>query len=85
MAKILNIGDPFDYIRTAKGTDYIKGDYNTKIKLYPVETTDGTFNLDRNEVLGLLANLGIVAVRLGIGVLMNLVGSHIDTSKISDK
>ena len=85
IAKILNIKPGEVFCRMAKGTNFVKGDYLVGDKLYEVRTTKGTFNLDRSEIKGLLAELGITAVYITGKVLASLVGSMIDTSKIKDK
>ncbi|MDE6485451.1 MAG: hypothetical protein K2L14_08665 [Duncaniella sp.] len=84
MAKILNISR-VNIGRTVKGTNFVKGDYIPTQTLFETKTTEGIFNLSRNEVLNLLAPLGIVAVKLTASVLSKLIGTHIDVSTISDK
>lgn len=86
MAKILNWEEPFEYIRTFKGRNYVKGDYNVSTKLYPIVTDNGTYNLYRSEVLALLASLGFSTIKyVTAAALQKLVGSHIDVTKIQDK
>ena len=85
MAKILNVKLAGTFCSVAKGTNFVKGDYLVGDKLYEVVTTKGTFNLDRSEIKGLLAELGITAVYITGAVLASLVGSKIDISKIKDK
>ena len=86
MEKIINVGEPFDYARSAGGTNYVKGDYNIGTKLYPIKTTKGEFNLSRDEVISQLLSVGIdVAARLTFAAFTKVIGTCIDTSKISDK
>ncbi|MBD5427013.1 MAG: hypothetical protein HDR38_05625 [Treponema sp.] len=86
MAKILNFEEPFSGCRSYNGRNYVKGDYDGKIKLFPIVTSEGTFNLDRAEVIALLVNLGLIGVkRVTAAVLQKLVGTDIDVSKIKDK
>lgn len=86
MAKILNVKPGEIFARAAHGTNYVKGDYNTGTRLYEVKTTEGTYNLARNEILGLLAELGITGIKVLTGaILASLVGTKIDVSKIEDK
>ena len=86
MEKIINVGKPFVDAHSASGTNYVKGDYNTGTKLYPIKTTKGVFNLSRDEVISQLLSVGIdVAVNLTFAAFTKVIGSCIDTSKISDK
>ena len=86
MAKILKLEEPFEYCRTFKGRDYIKGDHNEGPMLYPIVTTKGTYNLYRSEVLALLASLGFSCIKyVTAAALQKLVGADIDVSKIQDK
>lgn len=86
MEKIINVGEPFDYARSASGTNYVKGDYTTGTKLYPIKTTKGEFNLSRDEVISQLLSVGIeIAANLTFAAFTKVIGSCIDTSKISDK
>ena len=86
MEKIINVGKPFDDVRSVRGTNYVKGDHNTGSKLYPIKTTKGVFNLSRDEVISQLLSVGIdVAVNLTFAAFTKVIGTCIDTSKISDK
>lgn len=68
------------------GRDYIKGDHNEGTKLFPIVTTEGTYNLYRTEVLAILASLGFTCIKyVTIAALQKLVGANIDISKIQDK
>ncbi len=84
-AKILNIKSGVPFGRYVHGTNFGKGDYIESTNLYEVKTTKGTFNLDRSEILSLAAEVGITCVYVTGKVLLSLVGSMLDVSKIKDK
>lgn len=84
-ATILDISEPIKNVKTVKGTNYGKGDYLEGPKLYEVKTTKGSFNLDRDEIKGLLYELGVQFCYITGSVLASLIGSKIDTTKIKDK
>lgn len=82
---ILNVEGPKKNVKVVNGTNFVKGDYLDGPKLYEVETTKGTFNLDRDEIKNLLMELGVQFVYITGSVLASLIGSKIDISKIKDK
>ena len=85
-AKINHIEPAKKFCRVQNGTNYWKGDYDTGSRLFEVKTDKGTFNLDRGELLSVIAEVGVeIGINITANILGQLVGKVFDTNIIKDK